>query len=343
MPPTLKSALKRAWSTTTRAAVNAVLRDCHRKLRRDVVGVFYHAVADYPLPHVEHLYSPIPTAVFREDLDFLQAEFRLVPYDALHNARLRGGALPLRAAHLSFDDGYRECFTVVRPILEERRLPATFFVTADFVGNRRFFPRNLFSLALDRLNSMPAEERAALLNRVSLPQNPEEWAKSLARLPSESLKALLAEMGVDADAWLAENKPFMDEEEIRSLHAAGFTIGAHGVAHRKLGNLTPEEAEREIIESCAYVRDLTGQEVVPFAFPHSGHGLDRGWLADVRRRNPFVGLFFDTKGMRNDAPWVVQRVWAERPQWRNAERTAPLAEIVGAACRDAVLERLHAV
>ncbi len=342
MATTPKRALKQVWSTITRTAIKALLRDCHRKLRRDVVGVFYHAVADHPMPHVQHLYSPIPTAVFREDLDFLQTDFRVVAYEDVHNARLGKGILPPHAAHLSFDDGYRECFTVVRPILKARGIPATFFITAEFVGNHRLFARNLLSLAVDRLHSMPAEERLPLLARASLPQNPTEWKESLARLPEESIKAFLHEMGIDPEAWLAENEPFLNEEEIRSLHLAGFTIGAHGLTHRKLGGLPPEEAEREIVESCAYVRDITGQKAVPFAFPHSGHGIDRKWLYDVRQRNPFVGLFFDTKGMVHDASWVVQRIWAERPQWRNAKSFAPLAEIVGAACRDAVLERLHA-
>ncbi|HUI59318.1 MAG TPA: hypothetical protein VLX90_03810, partial [Steroidobacteraceae bacterium] len=63
---------------------------------------------------------------------------------------------------------------------------------------------------------------------------------------------------------------------------------------------------------CRIVREITGQSSVPFAFPYSGGGLDRAWLAGLRARHDFVGLLFDTGGVREDAPFVVQRVFGER-------------------------------
>ena len=60
------------------------------------------------------------------------------------------------------------------------------------------------------------------------------------------------------------------------------------------------------------MRDLTGQCTAPFAFPYSVAGLDRAWLAELRRRHEGVGLFFDTDGLREDESFVVQRVFGER-------------------------------
>jgi hypothetical protein len=51
---------------------------------------------------------------------------------------------------------------------------------------------------------------------------------------------------------------------------------------------------------------------VPFAFPYFGGDLDRSWLAELRGRHKFIGLFFDTDGLREDSSFVVQRVFAER-------------------------------
>jgi hypothetical protein len=66
------------------------------------------------------------------------------------------------------------------------------------------------------------------------------------------------------------------------------------------------------VESCRIVQGITGQPSVPFAFPYSGGGLDREWLAALRRQHPCIGLCFDTDGVRADAPFVVQRVFGER-------------------------------
>ena len=96
------------------------------------------------------------------------------------------------------------------------------------------------------------------------------------------------------------------------MHAEGFTIGAHTKTHRKLKDLSDAEIEEEIIESCMAIKEITGQDVVPFSFPHSAFGIERGLLGDIRARHPFVGLLFDTKGVRKDENYIVNRVWAER-------------------------------
>ena len=58
---------------------------------------------------------------------------------------------------------------------------------------------------------------------------------------------------------------------------------------------------------------MTGQEIVPFSFPHSAWGLDRDHLAQIRSRHPMIGVLFDTKGLHQDVNFIHNRIWAERP------------------------------
>ncbi len=138
------------------------------------------------------------------------------------------------------------------------------------------------------------------------------WLLTIEPADTSLLARLSARLGVDAEAYLREVRPYISASEIRKLHCDGFTIGAHSRSHRLLHKLSREEAEREIVESCRIVRDLTGQRTVPFAFPYSGAGLDRNWLAQLLRQEDFIGLFFDTDGLREDENFVVQRVFGER-------------------------------
>jgi hypothetical protein len=75
----------------------------------------------------------------------------------------------------------------------------------------------------------------------------------------------------------------------------------------------PERMEQEIAASCRLVRDLSGQERVPYAFPYGGLDIERAAIAGIRARHPYIDLFFDTAGLRCDAPFVVNRVWADPP------------------------------
>ena len=145
---------------------------------------------------------------------------------------------------------------------------------------------------------------------------------------------MLARLGIEPQSYLQKVQPYLTTQQIRQLQADGFTIGAHSRSHQRLQGLPRDEAEREIVESCRIIRDITGQSSVPFAFPYFGGELDRAWLRRMREQHDFIGLFFDTDGLREDEPFVVQRVfgerfgpdrtmdailrraWARRPAWR---------------------------
>jgi peptidoglycan/xylan/chitin deacetylase (PgdA/CDA1 family) len=138
------------------------------------------------------------------------------------------------------------------------------------------------------------------------------WLLQLPASEEPRVQGLLARLGVDFRGYLRQAQPYLTRQQLRQLHADGFTIGAHSCSHRRLQDLTRADAEHEIVESCRIVRDITGQPNVPFAFPYFGGGLDRAWLAEVRAQHEFIGLFFDTDGVREDEPFVVQRVFGER-------------------------------
>lgn len=306
-------------------------------------GLCYHMVSDTHRPHVRH-YPILKTTEFENDLLYLRRHFNFISYDEL--VRRRGSPHPVRdnSVVLTFDDGFAECSTVVAPILRRHGIDCVFFVITDLIDNTTVFRETEASLCIDMICQMPVEAVEAVLGDIGLaghlppPPNPTRldnsrtlldisglehsadrrlwpllhWLLSADQMNVPMLRRLSASLGVDAEAYLTQVQPYQTTAQIRQLRAEGFTIGAHSRSHRWLQGLPPEEAQREIVESCRIVRDITGQATVPFAFPYFGGGIARTWLADIRSRHEFVGLFFDTDGLREDAPFVVQRVFGER-------------------------------
>ncbi|MBS0581005.1 MAG: polysaccharide deacetylase family protein [Proteobacteria bacterium] len=307
------------------------------------LGICYHLVSDAPVRHVKH-YRYLDTDAFRADLDFLAQRFEFISYPELARRR-REGPPGRNGLILTFDDGFAECATVVAPLLRQRGLSCVFFVVTDLIDNRVLFRESAASLCIEAILRTPVAQveaavaesgLGALLTRAAavplsaptatlpagltgLSPAPDPRLSSLLRGllqlgagDEPRLQELMGRLGVDAGDYLRRSQPYLTGEQLRRLHAEGFTIGAHSVSHRRLQELPREEAEREILASCRIVREITGQDSVPFAFPYYGAGLDRAWLAGLRRQHEFVGLFFDTGGVRTDEPFVVQRVFGER-------------------------------
>jgi peptidoglycan/xylan/chitin deacetylase (PgdA/CDA1 family) len=310
-------------------------------IRRDVIGLFYHSISDEHLPHVQHLYPPEPVARFEAALVYIKKHFNLVTDAQAEAARTGGLPLPARALHLSFDDGFAECYTVARPLLLKHGVPCTFFITSGWVGNQRMFYRNKASLCIEQMRSLERDAAKMVITSVNnaldlnLPDANafEKWIKTLSAADEGIIDMTAKMLGVDVKEYLADRKPYMTREQITELHADGFAIGAHTVRHAKLASLSTADAEREIVDSARAVQEITGQERVPFSFPYSGTGMDRKLLADIRQRNPFLGLFYDTMDLNEDEPFIVNRIWAEKSAYRTAGRDTNVPALLHAAYR----------
>src|SRR5262249_14226647 len=93
--------------------------------------------------------------------------------------------------------------------------------------------------------------------------------------------------GLDLDALLAGS--MLTWEEIRELHAAGWTIGAHTVTHANVALATPAEAEADIVGSRDVLAAALGTAIEHFCYPNSGgqHRYVSPDVADILRRPGF--------------------------------------------------------
>jgi peptidoglycan/xylan/chitin deacetylase (PgdA/CDA1 family) len=317
----------------------------HRWIKRDVINIFYHAVSDELLEHIHHLYPVVPTTEFIETLGTLQEKHNFVSYDQLQEHFLGGSPLPPDSVHLSFDDGFVECYNIVRPILLEKGIPCTFFLTIDWLDNQMLYFRHKISVLVSRIDKLEPERQEGVIQQtdqllgLSL-QNLDGFKRWITafREPREDILTTVAFLlKVDLQTYLENTQPYLTRIQVQQMYQEGFTIGAHGLTHRKLGFIPKNEIENEIVNSCQSVREITGQDVVPFSFPQSAGNVDRGQIREIRDRHPIVGLLFDTKDLRKDAPFMINRIWAERPLTIE-RRLHPLTEILIHAYRDAWVE-----
>ena len=109
-----------------------------QKAHRYVICPYYHTVSDTPLPHVSPLYRHRTIAEFRADLEWLLAYYKPIRWNEIDEYE----KAQQPAFCLTFDDGFKEFYTIVAPILEEKSIPCVCFVNSAFVDNQDLMFRN---------------------------------------------------------------------------------------------------------------------------------------------------------------------------------------------------------
>jgi len=313
-----------------------------RVVPKDVIALCYHIVSDEDLPHQVY-YSYKNARQFENDVVY--AKRRAVGYDEVARHRLGSQPLPRSRILFTFDDGFAECFHVARPILRKHSVPGVFFVTTDFLDDRRRLFETSASLCLTEVAHMDVERAARLVVDLSLncPLPAGRLASNrtlalrrmkMARLPPMAssvqielalwllgfeedgvgeIERACALFGVDPATYAQKRPMFMSSAQVQQLAAEGFTIGSHGLTHLPIQGVGQKRMEQEIVASCSLIRDLSGQKRVPYAFPYGGSEIERAAIAQIIQRHDFVDLFFDTAGLHCDVPFVVNRIWADPP------------------------------
>jgi peptidoglycan/xylan/chitin deacetylase (PgdA/CDA1 family) len=229
-------------------------------------------------PRIDPLFPTEPdAAAFEAQLRWVKDWFNVLPLPAAV-VGLRDGTLPARPLCITFDDGYADNATLALPILRKLGLHATFFIATGYLNGGRMWndtiieavrraaePRlDLARLGLGELAIGSDEARrdaiAALLRLLKyLPKTERETkAKAVA----------------DAVGAALPNDLMMIDRQVRELHAAGMTIGAHTVTHPILAGLSDSAAREEIAESKRALEDLTGKPVALFAYPNGKPARD---------------------------------------------------------------------
>ena len=98
--------------------------------------LFYHRVSD-----VHQNPWTIPTEQFIQQMDWLRKRFEIISLEEVKNRIRNGNSQP--AVAITFDDGYADnCLTAI-PYLVKNQIPATYFVSVDFVLNDKPFPHDV--------------------------------------------------------------------------------------------------------------------------------------------------------------------------------------------------------
>lgn len=238
--------------------------------------LIYHRARAAPDPI---LHDEIDAATFEKHMALLRVDFNVLPLGEAC-ARLARGALPARAACITFDDGYADNEQTALPILKRLGLPATFFVSTGFSDGGIMFNDGVIE-AVRRAPAGMHDLSALGLGSHSLGDSTSRRAAidaligQLKYRPLGERRALVVQLAAAMRSTLPADL-MMRPAQIKRLHDEGMEIGGHTVNHPILTMLDEQQARAEIVGGKRRLEEITGAPVTLFAYPNGKPGLDYG-------------------------------------------------------------------
>lgn len=228
----------------------------------------------------------------KEQLAYLHRHFRIVPLRRIFEQLKEGTSLDRLSVALTIDDGRRNCYEVLFPILKEFDIPATFFVVSSFISREDWIWTDKMwwlSEQPSRPKELSANEIEALFQSLN-PLRPE--------IRNEAIAGIAARMGVPIPREAPEKYAPCSWSELREMADSGLVdIGSHTVTHPILASITEEESWRELTVSRAQIEEALCRPVESFCFPNGKAGDYRASQLQQVKEAGYVGAVLANCGM----------------------------------------------
>ncbi|WP_277115466.1 polysaccharide deacetylase family protein [Chryseobacterium sp.] len=262
----------------------------------------YHSVSDKELPHLKHVIRYKTTQQFEDDLDHMAGNFQFVNWQEFKEFTSGNFKPQKKIAMLTFDDGFREFYDIVVPILERKGIYACNFINPAFIDNKDMMFRCKASLLADAAEkkktidpeiyfilSLKNADRSILQKKIL----------SVNYQQKDILDRLAEKFEIDFKAYSKEYQPYLSTEELKELTRKGFGISSHSWDHPKYGDLSLKRQMETTYKTFDYLKE-NGFLYESFAFPFTDFEVKKEFF-DELYKNEDIYCSFGCAGIKLDS------------------------------------------
>lgn len=247
--------------------------------RKKLAILMYHGITDKDY----NVWTQLPRSQFQEQMEYISRNCRPITLDsALTHGEQNRSRLQYPVA-VTFDDGFRNNYTVAFPILKKLNVPALIFLTTSFIDKEPEFRGLLWT---DYIYLMLRGARGSKVDFSDLglreyelsdydacAETKSDIMSRLKTLPAAEKNRIVQDMArrlnyaIKPEDYLVFES--LDWNEAGEMFLSGLvTFGAHTVRHEIMTRLTVEEAEEEMRQSKEVIESRLGAPVTAFAYPN---------------------------------------------------------------------------
>jgi peptidoglycan/xylan/chitin deacetylase (PgdA/CDA1 family) len=255
--------------------LNAARSKIHRRRVMPLLILNYHRVLQHEDPFA---IDAITTREFETQIKILHKHFQVLSLPEAVQS-LKNDAIDQYSVCITFDDGYQDNFEYAFPILNKYNVPATIFLTTDFINSDKLLWHDEVLRAFKNAQNKTLNVPGLSIDNVSL--NSVQDRRATAFRVLEKLKAFAPD---ERDSHIekiqslleinnsTENRMMLNWKEVSAMAASGINFGAHTKSHPILSTLDDSCLHDEIIGSKQAIENKINAPITTFAYPNGREG-----------------------------------------------------------------------
>ena len=250
-------------------------------------------------------------AAFRLHLAYFRKYYHILSLDEFFDCVTSGRRLPNNSVVLTLDDGYESNYTLAYPALKEFKVPATIFITTNFVDRKEWQWVDRLEYAINQtmldkleveiggrsfsfeLHSLDAKEKADQGLRSQLKKLSRGTREELVGEIEKTLGEKLPGHGTAPEVY----RP-LDWSQISEMVEDGLiSIGSHTCSHPILTQCSPETMQEELEDSRRVIEQKIGRACRFFAYPGGREGDFDARTKEALKKAGFACALTTVEGM----------------------------------------------
>ena len=260
----------------------------------------YHYVRDLKNSRYPSI-KALDLSFFKQQIQFLYENFTIITMEELIASFEEAYELPERALLLTFDDGYKDHYLNVYPILKEYGIQGSFFIPGKSFNEsvlldvnkihfilasmsiRELVTRLKMQLDFYRGQEYPYESNEVLFKKYAVANRFDSAdtifvKRILQTVLPETLRNEIASNLFEQAVGMKEEKfakeLYMNYDQIKRLKMDGMHIGLHGYDHYWLGDLDQKKMEQDILMAKEALSDFIDPLRWTIAYPYGSQNED---------------------------------------------------------------------
>lgn len=260
----------------------------------------YHYVRDLENSRYPRI-KGLDYSLFRQQVQYLKKNFSIITMEELIASYEEAYELPENAILLTFDDGYKDHYLNVYPILKEYGIQGSFFIPGKTfyesvlldvnkihfilasMPTRELVTRLMAQLDFYRGQEYTYETNEVLYKRYAVANRFDSadiiFVKRILQtaLPEELRKVIasnLFEQAVGLEEAKFAKELYMNYDQIKCMKLDGMHIGLHGYDHYWFENLDKKKMEQDVRRAKEVLSDFIDSSAWTIAYPYGSQNED---------------------------------------------------------------------